>query len=92
MESRDIASRVPSDGILNCEYEGILGPVAGIVGNIQAIEILKKILIFYSEIEYCTEKLIKYKMCSMLGSLSFYFSPSYSHSQSLFIARVLLNG
>ena len=34
----------PSDDVLNCEYEGILGPVAGIVGNIQAIEILKKIL------------------------------------------------
>ena len=34
----------PSDDILNCEYEGILGPVAGIVGNIQAIEVLKKIL------------------------------------------------
>ena len=34
----------PSDGILNCEYEGILGPVAGTVGNIQAIEVLKKIL------------------------------------------------
>ena len=35
---------VPSDDILNCEYEGILGPVAGTVGNIQAIEVLKKIL------------------------------------------------
>ena len=34
----------PSDETLNCELEGILGPVAGIVGNIQAIEILKKIL------------------------------------------------
>ena len=34
----------PSDEILNCEYEGILGPVAGMVGNIQAIEVLKKIL------------------------------------------------
>ena len=34
----------PSDKILNCEFEGILGPVAGIVGNIQAIETLKKIL------------------------------------------------
>ena len=34
----------PSDEILNCELEGILGPVAGIVGNIQAIEVLKKIL------------------------------------------------
>ena len=34
----------PPDDILNCEYEGIFGPVAGIVGSIQAIEILKKIL------------------------------------------------
>jgi len=34
----------PSDEILNCEFEGILGPIAGIVGSIQAIEILKKIL------------------------------------------------
>ena len=34
----------PSDDILNCEAEGILGPVAGIIGNIQAIEGLKKIL------------------------------------------------
>ena len=34
----------PSDETLNCEYEGILGPVAGIAGNIQAMEVLKKIL------------------------------------------------
>ena len=34
----------PSDEVLNFEFEGILGPVAGIVGNIQATEILKKIL------------------------------------------------
>ena len=34
----------PSDDILNCENEGILGPVAGIVGNIQSVEVLKKIL------------------------------------------------
>jgi len=33
-----------SDDILNCEYEGILGTVAGIIGTIQANEILKKIL------------------------------------------------
>ena len=33
-----------SEEILNCEYEGILGTVAGIVGTIQANEILKKIL------------------------------------------------
>tara|TARA_B100001287_G_scaffold215322_1_gene184189 strand:- start:94 stop:840 length:747 start_codon:yes stop_codon:yes gene_type:complete len=33
-----------SDDILNCEYGGILGTVAGIIGTIQANEILKKIL------------------------------------------------
>ena len=33
-----------SDDILNCEYEGILGTVAGIIGTILANEILKKIL------------------------------------------------
>ena len=33
-----------SDDILNCEDEGILGTVAGIVGNLQANEILKQIL------------------------------------------------
>ena len=32
------------DGLLNCESEGILGTVAGIVGTIQANEVLKKIL------------------------------------------------
>ena len=34
----------PSEEILNCEAEGIIGPVAGIIGNIQANEVLKKIL------------------------------------------------
>ncbi len=33
-----------SDNILNCEYEGVLGTVAGIIGTIQANEVLKKIL------------------------------------------------
>jgi len=33
-----------SDSLLNCESEGILGTVAGIVGTIQANEVLKKIL------------------------------------------------
>ena len=33
-----------SDDILNCEYEGILGTIAGIVGAIQANEVLKQIL------------------------------------------------
>ena len=33
-----------SDDILNCEYEGILGTEAGIIGIMQANEILKKIL------------------------------------------------
>jgi molybdopterin-synthase adenylyltransferase len=32
------------DNLLNCESEGILGTVAGIIGSIQANEILKKIL------------------------------------------------
>ena len=33
-----------SDDLLNCQSEGILGTVAGIVGTIQANEVLKKIL------------------------------------------------
>ena len=33
-----------SDDILNCEYEGILGTVSGIIGIILANEVLKKIL------------------------------------------------
>ena len=33
-----------SDDILNCEYEGVLGTVAGIIGTLQANEILKQIL------------------------------------------------
>ena len=32
------------DDILNCEYDGILGTVAGIIGTLQANEVLKKIL------------------------------------------------
>ena len=41
----------PSDEILNCEAEGILGPVAGIIGNIQANEVLKKILSIGSNLD-----------------------------------------
>ena len=33
-----------SDDILNCEYEGIVGTVAGILGTLQANEVLKQIL------------------------------------------------
>ena len=33
-----------SDDILNCEYEGVLGTIAGIIGTLQANEILKQIL------------------------------------------------
>jgi molybdopterin-synthase adenylyltransferase len=33
-----------SDDILNCEHEGILGTIAGIIGTMQANEVLKKIL------------------------------------------------
>ncbi len=35
---------LPPDNVLNCEEDGILGPVAGVVGNLQANEALKKIL------------------------------------------------
>ncbi len=35
---------VITDEILNCEYEGILGPVAGIIGTMLANEVLKQIL------------------------------------------------
>ena len=35
---------VVTDDILNCEYDGILGTVAGIIGTMQANEILRKIL------------------------------------------------
>ncbi len=35
---------VVTNDIFNCEYDGILGTVAGIVGTIQANEILKKII------------------------------------------------
>lgn len=33
-----------SDQILNCEHEGVLGTVAGIIGTLQANEVLKQIL------------------------------------------------
>jgi len=33
-----------TDNILNCEYEGILGTIAGILGTLQANEVLKQIL------------------------------------------------
>ena len=35
---------VITDEILNCEYEGILGPVAGTIGTMLANEVLKRIL------------------------------------------------
>ena len=40
-----------SDNLLNCEFEGILGTVAGIVGTIQANEVLKKILSIGKELD-----------------------------------------
>ena len=33
-----------SDDLLNCESDGILGTTAGIIGTMQANEVLKKIL------------------------------------------------
>tara|TARA_Y100000590_G_scaffold234687_1_gene264222 strand:+ start:440 stop:1195 length:756 start_codon:yes stop_codon:yes gene_type:complete len=43
----------PSDEILNCEAEGIMGPVAGTIGNIQANEVLKKILGIGNSLNKC---------------------------------------
>ena len=40
-----------SDDILNCEYEGIIGNVAGIIGTLQAHEVLKQILNIGSNID-----------------------------------------
>ena len=40
-----------SEDVLNCETDGILGPVAGIVGNIQANEVLKNILNLKNELK-----------------------------------------
>ena len=34
----------PSNEILNCESEGIMGPLAGIIGSIQSMQVLKLIL------------------------------------------------
>ena len=42
-ENQNIEDNI-SDEQFNCEYEGILGTVAGIVGTMQANEILKNIL------------------------------------------------
>ena len=36
---------MPQDlDIDNCEYDGVIGPLAGIVGSIQALEVVKEIL------------------------------------------------
>ena len=43
----------PSDEILNCEAEGIIGPVAGIIGNIQSNEVLKTILKIGKDLNNC---------------------------------------
>ena len=33
-----------SEDVLNCEHEGVLGTIAGVVGTLQANEVLKQIL------------------------------------------------
>ena len=35
---------MPSDDVLNCQTEGVLSPITGIVGNLQSNEVLKNIL------------------------------------------------
>jgi len=44
IKSNNFEGWIKNDDILNCEYEGILGTVAGIIGAMQANEVLKKIL------------------------------------------------
>ena len=34
----------PNPNINNCEFDGVLGPLAGIIGSIQANEVVKEIL------------------------------------------------
>ena len=35
---------IPSDGVLDCENDGVIGPIAGLIGSIQANEAIKAIL------------------------------------------------
>lgn len=35
---------IPSDGVLDCENDGVIGPIAGLIGSIQANEAIKTIL------------------------------------------------
>ena len=37
-------SRLPPATVANCEEAGVLGPVAGVMGTLQAVEIIKVIL------------------------------------------------
>ena len=51
-----------NEEVLNCETDGILGPVAGIVGNIQANEVLKNILGIKNEL---TNKILIINLLSL---------------------------
>ena len=67
---------MPSDENLDCESEGVIGPIAGIVGSIQAYEVLKNIINFGKNItgkiliidllsyNFRTAIFAKKKMCS----------------------------
>ena len=35
---------IPADKTLNCETEGVIGPIAGLVGSLQAFEVMRNIL------------------------------------------------
>ncbi len=35
---------IPTDNILNCEFDGVIGPIANLIGSIQSNEVLKFIL------------------------------------------------
>ena len=36
--------KMPKNNLTNCEYDGVLGPLGGIIGSLQANEIIKEIL------------------------------------------------
>jgi adenylyltransferase/sulfurtransferase len=42
---RDVFPEAPPEGMIaNCEEAGVLGPVAGVLGTLQAVEVIKEIL------------------------------------------------
>jgi len=45
-----------SDDILNCEYEGVVGTIAGIIGTMQANEILNLLNLNFRKVKFNKRK------------------------------------